>query len=1354
VTPGFDVVPETWVNAGRGVTDASDTLGRGVEDFCAAAGGDPFGGDDLGRGLFEGDAGGPGFVQRRDGLLADLPAAVNLLREIGGGLVETAGRYGHADVTMADRLGGRTAVAPPAPMGGVEPFRLPPVAGGTPATTPPPAWWRSALWFLEMAGVGAQWPDGDVHEVRWRRDVATELARAIDLTTAQVRGIAGRVTRNNEGDAAEAFDSGIRQVYGEDGPLADLARRCRELAAYCDSAARAIVKARWECAAAALFVLTLMAAVSALGPLADAWLAAALRLVRLQGLVLRIVKRAILEAVVGAAFSGGLDSIDQLFRGGRFDLHELRGALAEGALAGGMMGAAHASLPVLLRRGPALAGLADLMESPGWKGVLSRLATGGTVATTGIATAGAVMGHGWDWKHAAETGFGIALIGAGAETGTHLRGLVRSRLSPRDGGVSLAAGRTEPLATALNAVHDGGPHRAVAPAARSRIGESLAELTLIQHGRTRFSRLASDRADADALALGRMDRIVDPGGQAPELLDGLPRSLRLGGLEDVTRVFREAETQGFAPGEAAGRDALVAALRAHENADPYLWRGLRVVGEGRVYLVGVHDVTPAFFRALGRMDEVGGGPAWFSEQVGLSADEYDVAAVAHLVTQAEAHGHPAAAATGLDELRSVLSRYREQDPASWDRTVIATRLALDHRDDSVMGPLLRISKIIGETDGEPRFMRDPLRTLSGAVDRSHSVRVLARLFAHAEEHGLDPGGAGDRTALVRVLRGHRDADPRLWDGVELADLLGADRVSDATARTLSRLTGRLQPLDGRASRTHAAFQDVADRLGLATTGDLVRLIDDAQTRGHRPARATGPDSLVRVLGRFADTDPTWTGARLQQRYELDPSAGTTAHTLGELIKVTGPARSPYLAVDPLRRVADDLGLSSVEHLVRLVEGARAAGFDPAMATDRTTLVQALRHYQEPVAPGEAVRPEPVPDAEAAVAEREAHRRTALDHANAELAAARAELAAPGRLTWRDSPAGLPHERIASLEARIHAWDRWPSRPEVSYLSDYDAFARDYLDALARAERGEPVIPYMTRDVMPFSDRRFGLELEFDNLKDPEGVLQSVARAFHEAGLSMDSLVYGRHASRNHGYRDTEDGWRLEREDDVAGEAVSPKNRDTERTWAAVKKACEIIVSHGGYAGPATGGHIHVEAGDFDHIVANHNGLLAYVGKNLDTLFRLSHDPASPRHRGTAYCRPNESLGTDYQSIEDARSGNDSHNVAVNLGSLWGTAADHVEFRTPDGSLDPAVIQTRTKLMVAMTEKVFRDAGHFTPLRDDEHDVLGGHAAAYPAGLPGPRESLTFRRLMDDIYYRAVDKAQATALFAVTRWSTG
>ncbi|WP_326823853.1 sugar transferase [Streptosporangium sp. NBC_01756] len=407
--------PETWVSAGGGVREAADDLARGVDAFCRVMDERPFGQDDLGRALFEGDpaAGVPGFARLRDDLLKDLVVAVNLLRGMAAGLAVTGGRY-----AVAEEANAGIPCAQPCPgwLKDPEEYRPRLGSGGLPTTTPPPGFVSQAIWFLESVGFGSAWPDGDLDGVARLRDAATALGRVVGDVREQIAGQSGRAIRAGSGPTTAAFGRAAWVVHGEQGQLADLQRRCRHLADCGQIAYDAIVKARWRFVASAVFVLTLMLLAKLLaprlGPLLDVVVK---KLLRAEGLALRIILLIIRQAALGAMFSGGLSAIDQLFTTGDIDAAELVRGVGHGALAGGLMAGAHAALPALLRRGgPALTGLAEAMESATWERAFSRILVGGTVSSTVLATAGWASGAGWNWKHAAEMGFGMAVLSTGA----------------------------------------------------------------------------------------------------------------------------------------------------------------------------------------------------------------------------------------------------------------------------------------------------------------------------------------------------------------------------------------------------------------------------------------------------------------------------------------------------------------------------------------------------------------------------------------------------------------------------------------------------------------------------------------------------------------------------------------------------------------------------------------------------------------------------------------------------------------------------------------------------------------------------------------------------------------------------
>ncbi|WP_327591336.1 amidoligase family protein (plasmid) [Nonomuraea sp. NBC_00507] len=330
---------------------------------------------------------------------------------------------------------------------------------------------------------------------------------------------------------------------------------------------------------------------------------------------------------------------------------------------------------------------------------------------------------------------------------------------------------------------------------------------------------------------------------------------------------------------------------------------------------------------------------------------------------------------------------------------------------------------------------------------------------------------------------------------------------------------------------------------------------------------------------------------------------------------------------------------------------------------------------------------------------------------------------------------------------------------MSYLNNPEAFQQAYDEARARRERGEPPISYMYEDATDGlgareGGRAFGVEIEFDlSGADDDDALEAIARDLYDAGLSRYAYQGGYHSNMREGYSDAPNGWRLESDATVAGEIVSPIMYDEPQTWRNLEKVCEIVRRHGGVATYNTGGHVHVSLHDYDHTIDNHNRLLQLNAAYEDVLFRMAQNPAARQHRGTSWCRPNQVPAGGYRSVQEVSWRNAGHGLGLNLQAVNGGRQDHAEMRMWDGSLDPSVIQTQIKTSLALVAAASRGAEADQPERLGTHRQRNAHL---PRGerLRGQAwldDTRSFRQLMDTIYRRARDKAQATALFASTRW---
>ncbi|TDE20490.1 hypothetical protein E1295_47120 [Nonomuraea mesophila] len=797
--------------------------------------------------------------------------------------------------------------------------------------------------------------------------------------------------------------------------------------------------------------------------------------------------------------------------------------------------------------------------------------------------------------------------------------------------------------------------------------------------------------------------------------------------------------------------------------------------------LGVVNDSETTARALARMSRISGEPAApravhrLADEVGLHRD---IDALVDLYNDAESFAMAPDGAAGRAALADRLRACMEADPFRWKgyrhrmlfglREITAAQARTAGLMLTMMGEPLTQSRV--------RDLVAPLR--SGQVGPGpHRVAELLVAVRAAHENGYLPAGERGASAFRQGMEQFWNEDPALWNGMLLADRHDLPEAHDATARLLAHLDGIVDRprLDGGHDGPALVRLSLDAGLG-GSVRHLVRLAEEAQAYGAGLVRAANPHELTGLLVAHRERDPyLWDGLRIAEEHGFARPRDDEARSLARLAELTrSEVPSRLWAFDPLRRLATEAGFGhSVERLARRAADVRQAGFDLSGPVDRGQLLDALAPPAGRDAAGRGQRPPEVPPGLhdlSPSAVREARQAAVREHTQAQEAYDRAHSRlrrSLSRLTGPDPLAVAERGRVASLDSRVEAWRRWPERPEVSYTRDFSAFRQAYERVMERAYAGETVIPYMMRNATAsLADRDrgrgFGLELEFD-LPDRTDVmrLEAIARSLREAGLTGDAQVHKNHTMRGAGYRSGKEGgrglWSMERDGTVAGELVSPILYDEPATWENLRVACEIIRSHGGTASVSTGGHVHVSAHDYDHIVEHHAGLLRYAGHHADTLFRLAQNPERASHRGLDYCRPNDLPAAGYEPIGPAAYAAGPRRVALNLEAVRGSARDHVELRLWDGSLDPAVIQSQVKVSLALVEAALRTAALGDLPNGGRHDEVGAHAELFahdPALDVTERGSLSFRTLMDELFWRAADKEQLTALYAATRWLPG
>jgi hypothetical protein len=242
-------------------------------------------------------------------------------------------------------------------------------------------------------------------------------------------------------------------------------------------------------------------------------------------------------------------------------------------------------------------------------------------------------------------------------------------------------------------------------------------------------------------------------------------------------------------------------------------------------------------------------------------------------------------------------------------------------------------------------------------------------------------------------------------------------------------------------------------------------------------------------------------------------------------------------------------------------------------------------------------------------------------------------------------------------------------------------------ALDRRAAGEAAIPFH-RDRPAYSDRRFGVEIEFHLPFPPHDprwavALEAIGKELHKLRITSSPEQLPYHHSKAGYSTQVMGGWNFEIDGTVAGEVVSPILRDEPQTWWALEKVLEVIKAHGGEAGRA-GLHVHVSTPDYGDDPEPYSRLTSLVSSFQGELTKIATEPHRGEHRGLAHCRPSDVPAEGYRTAEAAR-WTWGHGSAVNFESTHLGEASHVEHRLFDASLDPGTIQAQVKLSQALTE---------------------------------------------------------------------
>lgn len=273
--------------------------------------------------------------------------------------------------------------------------------------------------------------------------------------------------------------------------------------------------------------------------------------------------------------------------------------------------------------------------------------------------------------------------------------------------------------------------------------------------------------------------------------------------------------------------------------------------------------------------------------------------------------------------------------------------------------------------------------------------------------------------------------------------------------------------------------------------------------------------------------------------------------------------------------------------------------------------------------------------------------------------------------------------------------------EPGYMQNPDEFIADYMAASAVADEpiefvaGSVTGGYLSTSGDEPGARGFGIEIEFSDANRNQ-----IARALHSAGLTNSGNVAYYHQENDY------TSWRVEEDCSVSGEIVSPILYDNAEDWDKVRKICEIAKQHGARASVQTGQHVHIGTRGMseDH----KRGVFAATAAHQDVIRRVATDPARKTHRtteGNSYSAPfTEGDMNNVYSSRSSTSYLDRYRIANFQGN------NTIEFRDPDGTLDPGHIQANVMLAAALTAAGERGSWNGLTTSTARRQKVGANAA--------------------------------------------
>lgn len=741
-------------------------------------------------------------------------------------------------------------------------------------------------------------------------------------------------------------------------------------------------------------------------------------------------------------------------------------------------------------------------------------------------------------------------------------------------------------------------------------------------------------------------------------------------------------------------------------------------------------------------------------------------------------------ATWMDDaqVQSIFHRLRHDPPpglregpaGGWDRDTMVQRIFSRAEAEIDANPTLRprrrqgLRTRLAESRDSAGSMPDD--SLSALVRLQTGVQEAQaaterRLREIAGQRGMSLREA--RAEFVQLRSEAPSGRQRRASPAELRDL-GAMPTDPATRYAIAtmyarppmhppaRLVQQWLPVTGHPQISHVGVSDLSNRVEVRGHDGSMTAVSDASQASvaaarsaaeSRPLEASAADGLVRS-GQLIPPDRLsatafavrcdFCGRFTSELGHECPARNARVVTTSALVHTNGASE---VTIPPAGAVADAVSrqegpvvLDGITYSTSssLVTGSVVArpGSDVITAIDRRTRQLVDIDDAAPDLHCSSCRSSSCPHTADAVRQIRLHLAGRLSSDSAARARRQEELHARFEVAPR-----LTEDQTASSESAA-----------VSFLSNPEAFR-----AVVRAAGPERQVPFMSENACEglAANTRFGVELEFNG--DSYDTRREVADRLRAAGLIRNAHYAGYHSAADRGYPAGE--YSLENDSTVryGGELVTCIESDHPDSWARIQRACEAIRGGGGNTDYA-GSHTNIAADGFE---PEHGWRLAHlVRAHEDDLLRMGRTPNSRRDRGYNARLPHPGPRWD-RAYAYGNAG--MHRTSmVNFTRAFSRSSPRIEFRFPDASHDPGVIQGQVKLCAALANYVRNN-----DVMPDQHRPVGtAHSEGWTNRLmsSSPEEwserTQGVRWLIDTLFSREQDRVQQAILWARGRYQRG